>query len=239
MPHHRFTQIDEQKVDALVLFADNTGELYDHKKRILAKVHEWQAAGKYDADRAPMIWLPWIDAAAKMYAREFPDEPHDFSRAERLAAARQVAEHEAGRVQRGEHGAHMAHAKTRKKSKARHPRRAAAPHQKAYKPGAHHSTAHLPGPKARKAPKARKLGRRKAKRYTTVSDTHRVPVAPSAATAVKNLHMAIDGLEKLETELLTVRQALKHVRPAKVKPKGAMRPKGRGLRHRGASRARR
>lgn len=214
----RTTMTDESKVEALVLFADNTGELYDEKKRIIAKAAAWMAAGKYDASRAPKLWIAWIDRAAKMYGREFPDEPHNFSRAERLAAARQVADHEAGRIKRGEHGATpMAHAKTHK-SKARRPRRAA-PHQKAYKPKAHHSpvthsTAHLPGPKAHAV---RKPKRRHPKRFKTVSDTHKVPVAPSAATAVKALHGAIDQLEKVETELLTVRQALRIVRPAKPK----------------------
>jgi hypothetical protein len=172
-----------------------------------------------------MIWLPWIDAAAKGYAREFPDEPHNFSRAERLAAARQVAEHEAGRIQRGEYGEVPMAKAHHSKSKAK--RRPVAPHERKYKPAAHHSTAHLPGPKARKAskaPKVRKAKHHRAKKYTTVTDTHRIPVAPSAATAVKALHGAIDGLEKLESELLTVRAALRVVRKPKTKKR--VHPKG-------------
>ena len=231
---------DESKVEALVLFADNTGELYDEKKRIIAKAAAWMAEGRYDSARAPQLWLAWIDRAAKMYGREFPDEPHDFSRAERLAAARQVADHEAGRIKRGEHGATpMAHAKTRQKSKARRPRRAAAPHEQGYKPKgrrstAGHSTAHLPNPKAHSV---HKLKRRHPKRFKTISDTHKVPVAPSAATAVKALHGAIDQLEKVETELLTVRQALRIVRPTKPKKRPHKAKPHRGLGHRAVKRA--
>lgn len=207
--------VDESKVEALVLFADNTGELYDEKKRIIAKAAAWMAEGRYDPARAPNLWIAWIDRAAKMYGREFPDEPHNFSRAERLAAARQVADHEAGRVRRGEHGATPM--KTHKSKAHRSP--AAAPHQRAYKPKAHHSpaghsTAHLPGPTAHSVHKPK---RRHPKRFATVSDTHRVPVAPSAETAVKALHGAIDQLEKVETQLLTVRQALRIVRHPKPK----------------------
>jgi hypothetical protein len=221
--HHRFTPIDEQKVEALILFADNTGELYEEKKRLIAKMAEWMAEGRYDAARAPKLWAGWVAKAARMYAREFPDEPHNFSRAELNEVARQEAEHEAGRVKRGEHGANpMAHAKTRKKTKARRSGRAA-PHERSYKPRAsHHSTAHM----AHSKPAHKKRRRRQS--TVTVSDTHRIPAHPSATQAVANLHKAIDHLETVETELLTVRAALRPFR--KPKKSKAKRPhKARGL----------
>ena len=78
----------------------------------------------------------------------------------------------------------------------------------------------------------KKRGKRRAA-YKTVTDTHRIPVAPSPQTAVKNLYKALEDIEKVETELLTVRAALRHVRPNKTKPKAkhAMR----GLRGRRAA----
>ncbi len=241
-PRKTLSEHDERQAEALYLFADNTGELYAQKKAIIAKLSDWMAAGKYDANRAPMLWLPWINAAAKLYAKEF-EEDNQFSPAARRAAAADVAAHEAGRIQRGEYGAKpMAHAKKTHKPKVR-AKRAAAPHERGYKPRAHkpkarhspahHSTAHLAGPAPHK-----KRTKHRAAAYRTVTDTHRVPVAPSAETAVKALYKAIDDVEKVETQLLTVRAALRLVRPNKTKPKHPKVAKHRGPARRGAVRLR-
>ena len=85
-------EVDEQAMTELDLYAENTSELYNQKKSILANVKRRVDKGTYDPALAPKLWLYWVDAAAKRYTKEFgtPGSPI-FNKATREALARELA----------------------------------------------------------------------------------------------------------------------------------------------------
>lgn len=83
-------------VNELDLYAENTSELYNQKKSILANIKRRIASGKYNHALAPKLWLYWVDAAAKRYVKEFgaPGDKVDsmFNKNTRMALATQLAD---------------------------------------------------------------------------------------------------------------------------------------------------
>jgi hypothetical protein len=78
--------VDRHKVEELDLFAENTGELYNQKKSILANILRRRKNDTYDPKKAPKLWMYWVDAASKQYRREFPGATFDKPAREALAA---------------------------------------------------------------------------------------------------------------------------------------------------------
>lgn len=88
--------IDKAAAHELDLYAENTSELYNQFKSIVANVKKKIKSGRYDPVKAPKLWLYWYDAAAKRYVKEFGgDVRRDFPLALRkqLAAERAVEEY--------------------------------------------------------------------------------------------------------------------------------------------------
>jgi hypothetical protein len=88
--------VDEHAVTELDLYAENTSELYNQKKSVLANIRRRIASGKYDHALAPKLWMYWVDAAAKRYIKEF-DHPGVridavFNKATREALAKELAD---------------------------------------------------------------------------------------------------------------------------------------------------
>jgi len=83
--------IDEIAARELDLYAENTWELYNQKKSILANVRRRVAKGTYDPALAPKLWMYWVDAAAKRYTREFGSGSPIFNKATREHLARELA----------------------------------------------------------------------------------------------------------------------------------------------------
>ncbi len=82
--------LDEHAQNELDLFAENTSELYNQKKSILANIQRRLKNKTYDHALAPKLWMFWVDAAAKQYAKEFPGTK--FNKTTREALARELAD---------------------------------------------------------------------------------------------------------------------------------------------------
>lgn len=61
---------DDTAMTELNLYAENEVKLYGQFKSIIANIKRKIKAGKYDASKAPKLWMYWYDAAAKMYCKE-------------------------------------------------------------------------------------------------------------------------------------------------------------------------
>ena len=83
---------NETNVRELELYANNTGELYNQKQSIIKNLTKKVEKGTYDPALAPKLWRYWVDAAAKMYAKEFGNGEPIFSIADRNEVARQLAD---------------------------------------------------------------------------------------------------------------------------------------------------
>jgi hypothetical protein len=77
--------VDRRVVEELDLFAENTGELYNQKKSILANIARRRKNGTYDPKKAPKLWMYWVDSASKQYRKEFPGTTFDKPTREALA----------------------------------------------------------------------------------------------------------------------------------------------------------
>ena len=98
----RARDIDEHALEELDLYIENTAELYPQKKAILRNIEAKIARGSYDAELAPKLWLYWVDAGAKMYAKEFADERMwkvIYPKSLRLELARRIARREYAELQ--------------------------------------------------------------------------------------------------------------------------------------------
>ncbi len=85
--------VDEQAAHELDLYAENTYELYNQKKSILANIERRLAKGTYDYSKAPKLWMYWVDAAAKRYEKEFGTPGAKiFNKATREALAKELAD---------------------------------------------------------------------------------------------------------------------------------------------------
>lgn len=88
----RSIHVDETALRELDIYAENTGELYNQKKAILANVRRKLKSGKYDPTKAPKLWAYWVEAAAKRYAREYGGTwNHIFEKATRDKLALELA----------------------------------------------------------------------------------------------------------------------------------------------------
>ena len=85
---------DTQAANELDLYAENTSELYNQKKSILANIQRRLKKGTYDHSLAPKLWMYWVDAAAKRYVKEFGSGGNIstiFNKATREHLARELA----------------------------------------------------------------------------------------------------------------------------------------------------
>jgi hypothetical protein len=86
-------EVDEVAVGELELYAENTSELYNQKKSILANIQRRIKNGTYNHALAPKLWQYWVDAAAKRYQKEFGTPGHPiFNLATREKVARDLAD---------------------------------------------------------------------------------------------------------------------------------------------------
>lgn len=86
------------EVTELVLFITNDGTLYRQQTQpIIANLGRKIAKGTYDPTKALKLWGYLADAGAQKYTREFDSSPRTsfgaFSKADRVAAAKELADH--------------------------------------------------------------------------------------------------------------------------------------------------
>lgn len=88
----------------LELYAENTAALYPQFLAIVASLTKKIESGKYDASKAPALWLYWYDEAARHYCREFGGTTRDiFPKAQRRELAERRAEEEYRKIVNGEY----------------------------------------------------------------------------------------------------------------------------------------
>jgi hypothetical protein len=93
---------DTQTADELDLYAENTSELYNQKKSILANIRRKLKSGKYNHALAPKLWMYWVDAAAKRYTKEFGGPRDNISVIFNKATREHLAHELANRYRNGE-----------------------------------------------------------------------------------------------------------------------------------------
>jgi hypothetical protein len=98
---------DQLSTDAreLVLYAENTEELYAQFLSIIANVKRKITKGTYNPDLAPKLWRYWVDEAAKRYKREFGSNDWNFPVPVRNEAAAYFAATEHESILNGEYDA--------------------------------------------------------------------------------------------------------------------------------------
>jgi hypothetical protein len=94
--------VDEAAANELDLYAENTSELYGQKKSILANIQRKLKSGKFDITLAPKLWMYWVDAAAKRYAKEFASSPSDWNKMFTKPTREHLARELANRYKTGE-----------------------------------------------------------------------------------------------------------------------------------------
>jgi hypothetical protein len=96
---------DESVATELDLYAENTSELYGQFKSIIANLAKKIKSGKYDASKAPKLWMYWYNAAAQRYCKENQCEvKHTFPKKVREIAAKARAHEEHTKLLNGEYG---------------------------------------------------------------------------------------------------------------------------------------
>ena len=63
--------VDKHAADELGLYLENESALYPEKQAIIANLQKKKKKGKYDAKKAPKLWLYLVNDAAKKYEKEF------------------------------------------------------------------------------------------------------------------------------------------------------------------------
>lgn len=97
---------DDSMMTELNLYAENEVKLYPQFKSIIANIKRKIKAGKYDASKAPKLWLYWYDAAAKMYCKEYGGEVRTmFPKHKREWTAKERAKDEYAKIMDGEYAA--------------------------------------------------------------------------------------------------------------------------------------
>lgn len=93
---------DDQR--ELVLYAENTSELYDQFLSIIRNLQRKIKRGTYNPALAPKLWRYWVDAAAARYRKEMC-EPGSrlFTVSDRNAVAAYFAETEYASITNGEY----------------------------------------------------------------------------------------------------------------------------------------
>lgn len=78
----------------LALFIINNATLYKQAQEVMKSLRKKIKAGKYEAEKALILWQHHAEAGAKAYAKEFGGVWHTlFSVADRKEAAKEIAEH--------------------------------------------------------------------------------------------------------------------------------------------------
>jgi hypothetical protein len=95
----------------LILFADNTGELYPEKQRIIELLKGTIARGVYNPALARSTWNRWLMKAQSRYKREFGRDANreTMGVVARQDAANVIEEREHELIKRGEYGPVGAH----------------------------------------------------------------------------------------------------------------------------------
>ena len=83
--------VDETALRELDLYSDNTFELYNQKKSILANLQKKASKGVYDPVKAAKLWMYWVTAAAQRYTKEFGSGSPIFNKATKEALAKELA----------------------------------------------------------------------------------------------------------------------------------------------------
>ncbi len=58
------------QAENLVLIVENEGKLYAQKQAIIKNLRKIAARGQYDATKGAKAWAYWLEAGAKLYAKE-------------------------------------------------------------------------------------------------------------------------------------------------------------------------
>jgi DNA repair protein RadC len=85
---------DEDAAEELLLFAENTGELYPEFVSIQRTVRTLQINGRYNPETGWQLWMPWVEKGAKLYKKEI-DTDIRFSQRALQIAARELASKQA------------------------------------------------------------------------------------------------------------------------------------------------
>ncbi len=97
---------DDTAMTELKLYMENEGKLYPQFKSIITNIKRKIKSGKYDAHKAPKLWLYWVDAGAKMYCKEFGCNIRTmFPKYKREWVAAQMAKDEYEKIKEGEYAA--------------------------------------------------------------------------------------------------------------------------------------
>ena len=103
MPRH---DLDEHAITELLLYANQTGELYDKRLDAVKTMLRLIRMGTYDSTFGIKLWERWMTEAAKSYAKEFAqakDWNLIFPAAERHEAAHHQEQDELVRIALGEY----------------------------------------------------------------------------------------------------------------------------------------
>jgi hypothetical protein len=95
------------EAEELLLFMDNTSEIYRQKLSIIENIKRKIGGGKYNRLLAPKLWMYWVESGRKQYEKEFlnPGEgARVFPPAVRREVAQYLADREYDQIQRGEYG---------------------------------------------------------------------------------------------------------------------------------------
>ena len=82
--------VDEHAKTELDLYAENTSELYNQKKSILANLARKSKKGVYDPTKAAKLWGYWVESASKRYRKEFGGGPDMFNKPTREALSAEL-----------------------------------------------------------------------------------------------------------------------------------------------------
>lgn len=85
----------------LLLYANNTSELYAQKKAIRENLAKKMKKGTYDPELAAKAWMYWLESAAKRYVKEFGGGSWHaiFPMSSRLEAARELEQQERAEIE--------------------------------------------------------------------------------------------------------------------------------------------
>jgi hypothetical protein len=97
--------IDEDVLEDLELFMDNTASLHAKFNSIIANLKRKMESGKYDPNMSPKLWLYWVESGVKAYAKEFNANPRTMFPMElKKTLAERLAKRYDPAVQSGEYG---------------------------------------------------------------------------------------------------------------------------------------
>lgn len=97
--------VDEDVLEDLEFFMDNTSSLHQQFNSIIANVKRKMESGKYDPKLSPKLWMYWVEDGVKAYAKEFSVNPKvQFPMELKKALADRLSKHYDAAVKKGEYG---------------------------------------------------------------------------------------------------------------------------------------